>query len=57
MPNIEIIELNNNKLTTLPASFANLADTLQTLDLRGNPIAPQEQARIRAMLPKTKIYF
>ncbi len=53
LTSLKSLILNSNQLTTLPASFAKLADTLKTLYLNDNPISPEEQARIRAMLPNT----
>ena len=43
---LEKLELSENQLTDLPASIANLADTLQQLDLRGNPIPVERRAAI-----------
>jgi Leucine-rich repeat (LRR) protein len=55
LTNLEKLELSENWLTDLPASIANLADTLQQLDLRGNPIPVERRAAIQAMLPNTTI--
>jgi len=49
--------LSSNQLTDLPASIANLADTLQRLYLEGNPIPVERRAAIQALLPNTTIYW
>lgn len=42
----------------IPASFADLADTLEELDLSGcAPIDPAEQQRIQSLLPNTTIIW
>jgi hypothetical protein len=50
------VDLTNNRLTSLPESIGNLTN-LRDLWLRGNPISPAEQARIRNLLPNCNIYF
>ena len=47
----------NTSLTSLPPEIVNLKDNLRELNLRGCPISPTEQAKIRAWLPNTTISF
>jgi hypothetical protein len=53
---LEVLDLGHNQLTTLPASIKELKK-LKTLVLWANPISKTELARIKKMLPNTKIYF
>jgi len=52
---LERLNLTDNHITNLPASMADLADTLRTLILQGNPIPTNRRAAIQAMLPNTEI--
>jgi len=47
----------NSRLTDLPASIASLADTLEVLNLIGNPIPEERRAAIQALLPRTTIMW
>lgn len=54
---LKTLHLTNCALTGLPATIANLADTLEELRLTGNSIEAPMQAQIRAWLPNTDITF
>ncbi len=56
LSSLENLDLALNKLTSLPMEIANLKN-LKTLTLVGNEIPSSEQRKIKALLPKTKIYF
>jgi len=56
LTSLENLDLALNKLTSLPMEVANLKN-LKTLTLVGNEIPSKEQNKIKALLPKTKIYF
>lgn len=49
--------LENNQLTKLPDSYANLRGRLSTLYLQGNNFSPAERQKIRAWFPNTNIVF
>ncbi|MCS6823353.1 MAG: leucine-rich repeat domain-containing protein [Cytophagaceae bacterium] len=53
---LETLDLALNKLTSLPVDIAGMTN-LKTLILVGNEIPPKEQSKIKALLPKTTIYF
>ncbi len=54
--NLEYLDLWSNNLDHFPEELKNLKK-LKTLDLRVILISDQDQARIAALLPETKIYF
>jgi hypothetical protein len=56
---LQSLWLENNRLQTLPDSIASLRKTLKSLSLGKNPLAKDaaERARIKKLLPKTKIYW
>jgi Leucine-rich repeat (LRR) protein len=54
---LEQLDARHNKLTTLPSEITNLKDTLTILYLGGNHFSPEEQSRIKRLLPNTTIYF
>jgi len=54
---LKSLDLQYNQLTALPAEIANLADTLQTLKLNGNPIPVQDRQYYQSLLPNTQIYW
>lgn len=56
LTSLENLDLALNKLTTLPMEIANLKN-LKTLTLVGNELSSAEQKKIKALLPKTTIYF
>lgn len=56
LPALRSLELAHNALTTLPNNLEALKN-LEWLDLKGNHFSPEEQARIRAALPRTRIVF
>lgn len=47
----------NTQLTDLPESIASLADTLELINLIGNPIPEERRAAIQALLPRTTIMW
>ncbi|MFN3405537.1 MAG: leucine-rich repeat domain-containing protein [Cytophagaceae bacterium] len=53
---LENLDLALNKLTVLPIEIANMKN-LKTLTLVGNELSPKEQAKVKALLPNTTIYF
>jgi hypothetical protein len=53
---MEHIELDSNRISSLPAILYT-ATSLKYLSLKGNPLPPEEQARIRRQLPWVEIVF
>ncbi|MBX2927797.1 MAG: leucine-rich repeat domain-containing protein [Saprospiraceae bacterium] len=53
---LEILLLNNNKLSSLPPEIGQL-DKLGKLDLSDNPIPEAEREKIRKLLPGVEIWF
>ncbi|MFO0556044.1 MAG: DUF2228 domain-containing protein [Polyangiaceae bacterium] len=53
------LSLENNRLSTLPESIGALRKTLKTLFIGKNPLTKSaaERARLKALLPKTKIHW
>ncbi len=52
LPNLQSLTISRwDDNIVVPDEIANLADTLQTLNLSYNTYSPAEQARIRALLP------
>lgn len=56
LSSLENLDLALNQLTVLPIEIANLKN-LKTLTLVGNELNAKEQAKIKALLPNTTIYF
>jgi Leucine-rich repeat (LRR) protein len=56
LPQLERLYARHNALTSVPASLLESA-SLKGLFLEGNPIAPEEQARIKAALPECDVRF
>jgi Leucine-rich repeat (LRR) protein len=54
MPNLKILNFNNNRITGLPMELGNLTG-LRTLDLSGNNVSQQDLAGIKAKLINTEI--
>ncbi len=54
--NLKKLVLVNNVIRSLPPEIAELKE-LKTLNLKGNPIQPDEQAKIQSLLPDCKINF
>ncbi len=59
LPKLASLWLESNQLKTLPESIGKLRGTLKTLSIGKNPLTKNaaERARIKALLPKTKIYW
>lgn len=51
------LRLNNNAIEKIPDEIKNLSGNLQRLYLRGNKLSPEEQARIKQLLPGCKLIF
>jgi len=49
------LNLQNNKLTSLPAEIANLKENLKNLYLYGNNFSQTEKDKVKGWLPKTDI--
>ena len=56
LPQLERIYARHNALTSVPAALLE-STSLKGLFLEGNPIAPEEQARIKAALPECDVRF
>lgn len=54
LPNITILNLSNNNLTTIPDNIANLKN-LEELDLSDNNFTEEAIAKIQQLLPETNI--
>lgn len=54
--NLQKLNLARNEITEMPETLASLSN-LKTLNLKNNNLSKDEQARIKKMLPKTKIKF
>lgn len=52
---IREIDFSNNDIDTFPNEIINLADTLVTLNLRGNKFSPEQLEALQVMLPGTDI--
>lgn len=53
---LEKLDLSSNGLKQLPKNISSLF-SLKVLNLRGNPLSRKEQQRIRAALPKVKVFL
>lgn len=51
------IDLWNNEMESIPDEIKQIAGNLKVMDLRAILFDIDQQARIRELLPKTKIYF
>lgn len=56
LSSLENLDLALNPLTSLPIEISNLTN-LKTLTLVGHEMSAKEQQKVKALLPKTKIYF
>jgi tetratricopeptide (TPR) repeat protein len=56
LASLENLDLALNPLTSLPVEIANLKN-LKTLTLVGHEMSGKEQAKVKALLPHTTIYF
>ena len=56
LTSLENLDLALNPLTSLPLEISNLKN-LKTLTLVGHEMSQKEQQKVKALLPKTKIYF
>jgi Leucine-rich repeat (LRR) protein len=50
------LDVSGNQIAKLPSDIGKLIN-LKELIIKGNPIAPEELARIKAALPKCKVAF
>ena len=56
LSSLKKLYLHNNQLNKLPPEIGQLSN-LQMLRLEGNKFTPQEQVRIKGMLPNTRVNF
>ncbi len=56
LTNLKKLNLAGNQLNALPTEISGLKN-LKVLNLKKNPIAPEEQQKIKQLLPKCKIKF
>ena len=54
IPNLVNLDIENNQITNLPEEISELS-TLKTLNIKDNPIPPQEIERFEALLPNCTI--
>mgnify|MGYP003394579591 CR=1 FL=1 len=59
LKNLLVINLSNNELSTIPEKIksSGLAQSLQILELTGNPISASQKEIIKALLPNAEITF
>ncbi len=57
LSSLTVLDARKNSLKSLPSTMTRLAGTLKKVYLGANQISPEEQSRIRTMLPQTEVYF
>jgi Leucine-rich repeat (LRR) protein len=54
---LEVLDLSYNKIVKIPEQLGDLKRTLKFINMRGNPLPPKEQKRIKYLLPDTEFEF
>lgn len=57
LSNLTKLDLANNQLTSLPKEISTLSETMNELNIQGNPIPPEEIEWLIKAMPKTKIRY